>query len=396
MNQVTFEERWNWLISYMVVTNKFVHYTLRMMDKVRDDSINIMGVRVEPLKITLLYNEEQLSKMDDKEIRFIIMHEVLHVVLHHCTVRDAPSPDEAQIYNYAQDLAVNSMVLSIIPVCDKKRKYFEIPHTEDGEVIGLLPEKFGYPDNLSSNQYLELLRKDQKEKKPDIILLLADENGSNRLDDHSQWGESNIMDEVIRDKMKKALFLDKVWGDLSGGAQSLITQAQINKISWERYLKYHIGNLIAPTYTRTITKPDKRYGYPYLGKKRGYRDKKLVAIDTSGSISDKDLSKFLCAINKLVEIMSVDLVLFDSKIQIGPVSFHRKHISYDFKGRGGTDFQPVFNIAVERKYQSVILLTDGCACSVEYPKGVKDVLWVLTDKSMNPPVDWGERVHIDE
>ena len=142
-----------------------------------------------------------------------------------------------------------------------------------------------------------------------------------------------------------------------------------------------------------MKRPNRRFGWPYPGTKRLHTDRKLVAIDTSGSIGDDELAQFLAEINKLAEIQPVDLILFDDGIQTGPVPFERKKTSYDFKGRGGTDFSEVFKLAEEHRYQSLIILTDGCAAAPEKPDFVKDILWVLTG-SGNPPVEWGDRIHI--
>lgn len=444
----TFEQRWKWITSYMVVLNGFTHYFLMMMDKVKDDNVHFMSVKVDPLYITLRYNEEQLRELSDFDIIHLLMHEIHHVILHHCTTRRYDDPFNDAVLSEAQDLAVNCL----IPDYKDKNgtSIAPMPCNESGIPMGVFPVDYDYPNNLSADQYFNMLKNDIKSimqeqnnsislsismeggegkgdsddteegegnseedetsKKPSskrklsektkkaIQKLIDDINNNNPhlLDDHTGWEESNIVDEMIRNKIQSAMSQKKVWGSVPGNVQSVIEAAQEHKVSWERYLKYHIGNLISPNYERTITKPDKRFGYPYLGKKRVYSDKKLVAIDTSGSISDENLTQFLAEMNKLVELMPVDLVLFDTDIQLGPISFHRKHISFDFKGRGGTNFQPVFNLAVERKYQSVIILTDGCAPAIEYPEGVKDVLWVLTDKDYDPPVDWGERVHIEE
>lgn len=448
----TFEERWEWIISYMVLADKFVHYFLMMMDKVKDNSVNVFSVKVDPIYITLKYNEEQIKELSDQNVVYLLTHEIYHIVLHHCTIRRYTDSFNDAVLSEAQELVVNSIV--------PEGRYSKAPCDELGIPLGIFPVDYDYPSNLSSNQYYNMLKNDidkmlkdnSPDTNPDIMIIIPDSsNGSGKeeeegeeeegegsgdgegegeeeeqqqsggndlsdktkaainkliedinnnkshlLDDHSEWEESNIVDDMIRNKVHNAMSHKDVWGSVPGNVQSIIEMAQESKVSWERYLKYHIGNLISPNYERTITKPDKRFGYPYLGKKRVYSDKKLVAIDTSGSISDDNLTQFLAEINKLVELMPVDLVLFDTNIQLGPVSFHRKHLSFDFKGRGGTNFQPVFDLAVERRYQSVIILTDGCAASIEYPEGVKDVLWVLTDGKYDPPVDWGERVHIEE
>lgn len=434
MSNKSFKDRWEWITTYMVLTDKFVHNVLMIMDKIEDENTYMMGIIVEPLRIVLRYNKKNLESLKDSEICFILTHEIYHVVLHHCTKRKKSDYIDHEISNYAEDMAINC-IIPTDPV------YRTMPLNSDGSANGVLPSQYNYPDKLSSNQYYQMLKEDiEKEKKrrekkksglsikglsgtggsgntgandetdndtdqetgtgnqSAISKLLDDILNKNRksLDDHGGWEEVDIVDEMIRNKVFQIMAKGSVWGNLPGDLQAIIAAAQETKVSWERYLKYHIGNLIAPTYTSTITKPDKRFGYPYLGKKRGYTDKKMVAIDTSGSISDENLAQFLAEINKLVEIMAVDLVLFDTTITLGPILYHSKHISFDFKGRGGTDFAPVFKLAEEQHYQSVIILTDGCAPAIEYPNGVQDVLWVLTDKKENPPVDWGIRVHIGE
>ena len=82
-----FWERWDWLITFMVVEDKFVHNVLMMMDKSRNDSIKTMGVRVEGTRIFLVYNQKFIDSLSDAELRWVITHEVYHLVLHHCTKR---------------------------------------------------------------------------------------------------------------------------------------------------------------------------------------------------------------------------------------------------------------------------------------------------------------------
>jgi predicted metal-dependent peptidase len=70
-------------------------------------------------------------------------------------------------------------------------------------------------------------------------------------------------------------------------------------------------------------------------------------------------------------------------------------MSYEFTGRGGTDFAPICKLAEQKRYQSLIILTDGYATAPERPQYVKDVLWVLCEGGKSP-VDWGTSVMIEE
>lgn len=381
-----FYERWDWLVSYMVVEDKFVHQVLMMMDKRHNSSIKTMGVHVEGTRIHLSYCDKFVDSLSDAELRFVITHEVYHLILHHCTIRLPLDKKDRALYNMAADLAINTLIPQ-----DINRT---MPVDKNGKTIGLLPKDQGFPEKRSMEQYIQLLRqKNEEDKKNGDGEGGEDGDDGEGFDNHDGWEESEVVKEIVRNAINKIAKDERTWGKMPGDVKAIIMEAQQTYVSWERYLKHHLGQMISSTTIRTMKRPDRRFGYPYAGKKRGYTDRKLVAIDSSGSVGDDELAQFLAEINKLAEIQPVDLVVFDTEIQQGPIPFNRKHADFNFSGRGGTSFAPVFNMAEERKYQSVIMLTDGGASETPYPNGVRDVLWVLTGGG-NPPVDWGTRVYI--
>lgn len=393
-----FYERWDWVVTFMVVEDKFVHEILMMMDKRCDNSVGTMGVSVEGTRINLVYSQEFVDSLSDPELRYVITHEIYHLVLHHCTIRLPVHKEDRKLYNQAADLAINSLIPQD---CNR-----HMPKDKDGKVIGLLPSQYKFPDKLSMEQYVQLLRQKQEEDKRNGK---GDGDGKGNgdkgdgkgdgepsgFDNHDGWSESEVIKEIVRGAVNKIARNERIWGSMPGDVKAIIMAAQKSQVSWERYLKRYLGNLISPTMTTTMKRPDRRFGFPYPGRKRGYTDRKLVAIDTSGSIGEDELATFLCEVNKLAEIQPVDLVLFDDGIQYGPVLFDRKKATFEFKGRGGTNFDAVFTLAEERNYQSVIMLTDGCAAAPKRPSEavVKDILWVLTGTG-NPPVEWGEIIRV--
>lgn len=376
-----FYERWDWLVTFMVVEDRFVHQVLLMMDKSRNDAIGTMGVRVEGTRIFLVYNEKFVESLSDAELRFVITHEVYHLVLHHCTIRMPQDKKDHELYNTAADLAINSLI--------KQDVNRTMPKDKDGKDIALMPKKFDFPDKLSMEQYVQLIKTN-----PTICHEIGEGNGEGGgIDNHGGWKESEVVKEIVRNAVARIAKDERIWGKMPGDLAAIILAAQQSQISWERHLKHHLGQMVSSSMTRTLKRPDRRFGYPYAGKKRGYTDRKLVCIDASGSVGDDELSQFLAEVNTLAEIQPVDLLVFDTDIQVGPIPFDRKHTDFGIKGRGGTDFAPVFELASERRYQSVIMLTDGGAAACPYPEGVRDVLWVLTGEG-DPPVEWGERVRI--
>lgn len=411
------KNKFEWAIATMVSENEFVHEILLLLEKHASTDIPTMGVTVQEGRMHLVYNAEFFDSLEDPVLFWVFNHEIYHLVLHHCTKRAPTDRRECKLYNIAADLAANCLIKESL-TCRRWPK-------------ACFPEKFGFETHLSMEQYVELLRKKYDEAKKK-----AEKNHKNKndgddenqgggspsensdknpsqpqdgdgsggdedddgipmpFDNHDGWKESEIAKEIIRNKIEEMSHKESCWGNMPGDAKAMILAAQKTEISWKKFLRSYIGLTVSSNPANTMKKPHRRYGYPFPGTKRLHNDRKLVAIDTSASVGDKQLSQFLAEINKLQKIHPVDLVLFDTQIQKGPVKFKRKEAKYDFSGRGGTDFQAVMDLAENSKYKTLIMLTDGEAAAVDKPRKVKDVIWVIT-KNGKCPVTWGKSVKMN-
>jgi len=428
-NYASLEERWDWIVSFLVVQDMFVHEVLISMHKKSSKTItDTMAVQVRGSRFYLYYNPEFVKQLSDPELRFVLTHEVYHLILHHCTKRAPNDTSRSKMWNIASDLAINSLIRD-----DNDR---HMPTQKERKGVRPSDPQFNFPEKLSMEQYLQLIDekfgKSQGGKCPNCGGTGKDPNSgkgkgqqqqpgngggsgdeegdgkcpvcggsgkvgelpSNGFDDHGKWeeDESGMADTMIRNLVDKLSKREKVWGTLPADIQAIIMAAQQAQVSWRKYLRFHLGNLLSTKNEPTFKRPNRRFGYPYCGTKRKHVDRKLVAVDTSGSIGDDDLAQFLCEVNRLAEIQPVDLVMFDATIQGRIIPFDRKKKHFKFDGRGGTDFQPVMDLAEKHRYSSLIILTDGYAPEPTKPNFVKDVLWVIIDGE--PPCDWGERVKI--
>lgn len=368
------EERWDWIISFMTLQDRFVHEILLLLRKYALKEVGTMGVKISEGIPELVFNPEFVETLTDEELRGVITHEVYHLVLHHCTTRGTTDPTQKLLHNVAQDLAVNSIIENLTKTSERT-----LPDS------AIFPRQFNFKDKLSYEQYLSLLKEKQKEFSAKV--------GSYSFDNHSGWDECPSLDEDIRTKVEELSRDQNVWGSLPSDVKDLILAAQKSQVIWTKYLRSYYGRLISCVKGKTLKRPNKRFGYPFPGNKKRHSDRKLLAIDTSCSIGKKDLEQALAEANRLAEIMPVDLVLFDADLQLGPIPFNRRQASFEFKGRGGTNFAPVMELASEKGYKSLFIITDGCADVVSYPEGVKDVLWVLVGQ-YNPPVPWGNIIRI--
>jgi predicted metal-dependent peptidase len=378
-----FDDRWKWLIAFMVLEDKFVHEVLLLMTKMPVKDVSTMGVFVKEGRLYLHYNLDFVNMLTDPELRYVVTQEIYHVVLHHVTMRLPKRKEDHELYNIAADLAINSL----IP--ETPSRHMPKKRDEKGKIIpghmGLLPKDYEFKEKLSMEQYVLLLREKGEKGK-----------GGGGMDSHDGWSDQDkeVVKQIIKNKIEQIRKKEAVWGSVPSDVQAIILAAQVGTIPWYRYLRDRIGNLISFNKERSCKRINKRFGLPFRGLKRSCTDRKLIAWDTSGSVGDDDLAHFLAECNTLAEVQPVDIVMFDCAIATPIMPFEDSVKKIEVKGRGGTDFQCVFDLAEKHGYQSVIILTDGCAGAPTKPKTVEDVLWVLTDVRYKPPVPWGERVWI--
>lgn len=409
------QKRFEWLTTYLICEFKFVHMILAMMVKIPQRGMNTMGVLVTPENgFVLHYDPAWMSFLTDQELTFIFYHEVLHLVLHHCTKRPLTTDKkDRHLANIAHDLAVNELV----PVTNSCK----IPLDEKGKIAGTfvseLKKRKEYKDieeKQTSEWYWDYLRQKQKElgSLPGLDTCDGDcakcklekgEPGSGdgmktkahcpKFDSHEEWGENEVADERVTNKVKEIDRTD-MWGTMSQGVREIILAAQIKKVNWRNKIRVWFGNHSWKDRISTRKRPNRRTGFIHPGFKKTYRDRYLVAADDSGSIDAELLSEWLGVINQLVETLPIDFMQFDWEKQTEPVPYDRRRVQLEFKGRGGTNFQPVIDLVDERHYKGVMILTDGQAEAPTRPKNAH-VLWVLP-AGCKPPVDWGDIVYLEK
>ena len=106
----------------------------------------------------------------------------------------------------------------------------------------------------------------------------------------------------------------------------------------------------------------------------------LLAIDTSGSVSDDELREFMSEIYHIYKC-GVDITIIQCDTSIRSIEPYTGKFEMKAYGRGGTEFDPVLEYFNEnlRKYTSLVYFTDGEWHASVKPKG--NVLWVLSERS---------------
>ena len=381
-------KRFEWLLTYIILTFKFVHYVLGNMIKTPDTNIETAGVIVKPCgRFELAYNPKFFASLNDAELTYVLMHEVLHLILHHCSRRSPTS--NFDLWNKAADLAVNELIPENnnckVPVINGKRTGC---HVSDLKLI--------YKDVLerqNAEYYYDFLLKKQKEEGEKGKSKKSGIGDMKAMDDHSGWAKEGdeIAEEIIKAIVKR-IEDSQLWGNISATSRALILAAQVKKINWRQRLRTWFGNQAWPDHIVTRKRPNRKTGYIHPGYRKAYVDRWLIAADTSGSIDNDLLAQWGGVVNQLVETLPIDFMQVDCEVCLPPKPYERRMLNLEFKGRGGTDFQPIIDAADKGRYKGLMILTDGEASAPTKPKTAR-VVWVCPE-GKNPPVDWGDVVHL--
>ena len=105
-------------------------------------------------------------------------------------------------------------------------------------------------------------------------------------------------------------------------------------------------------------RPSRRFGYEAMGSKRKNTTSLLVAVDTSGSISDEELALALGFIQGFFKyaVKKLDIVQFDTQVYPESLmSIEKRPKQWKVHGRGGTDFNDVFKFTQDESRTMVTL-----------------------------------------
>ncbi|MBC7345785.1 MAG: hypothetical protein H5U03_10275 [Clostridia bacterium] len=110
----------------------------------------------------------------------------------------------------------------------------------------------------------------------------------------------------------------------------------------------------------------------------------LVAIDTSGSMTDDQLSEVLSNLLAIKKISGTKIwvVWGDMRKVGGPVPIERVGKQIKLGGRGGTDLCWPFKLADEMRLPIMVYFTDGYGPAP--PTAHQRTLWVLTKDGQRP------------
>jgi len=213
---------------------------------------------------------------------------------------------------------------------------------------------------------------------------LSKTEASEAIESAELWEEDDFMEQKIKEIVEWA-HTSMLWGTLPGNLVQTLIASLKPEIDYRKVLSGFRASVISSDKMLTRFRPSRRYGFLYMGKKSEFTTHLLIAVDVSGSVSDKELQVFYSVILRFFKygIRSLDVLQFDAEIKEPLLTMQKAKKSIAIQGRGGTDFQPVIDYFenARRRYDGLIIFTDGYAPEPKMlPRSIRKTLWICSNR----------------
>ena len=331
---------------YYIFSNIDIEYTNNQEMKYGCDTA---GVRINnaQLKYELIINLDFIAKYDTNVVVSLLKHELCHIIYGHLDIYDKYIKT---IFNIAADCEINQSISDLPPE-------------------GITLEKLGFTKDEAFKGSIYYYNKLIKNAKQSTLGELGKEL-------HKTWNNEGLSTEekdVLQNKYEQLVesAAENCSSNMGSVPRNIMERIDFIKnkrktLDWKREFKKFSAKAISTEIKTTRYKLNRRFGegIPYMK----FKDVAfpLISVDTSGSMSNMDIS--LCfneidhihkdSINFYVIECDADFDLEkDVYLYKGVYPKARGGVS----GRGGTSMDPIVKYANNnlKKYSCLIHLTDG-------------------------------------
>jgi predicted metal-dependent peptidase len=199
------------------------------------------------------------------------------------------------------------------------------------------------------------------------------------------WDDDDYMDQKMKGLVNEAA-LSKSWGNLSGETIAMLIAGLRPAVDYRKILLGFRSAVLSSRKILTRSKQSRRYGFLYLGRRNQFATRLLIGVDVSGSISDGEIDLFYSVVNRFFRygVASLEVAQFDAALKGEPVLMKKARRTIQVAGRGGTDFQPLFDYFGEhiKDYDGLIVFTDGFAAIPRVSRSqARKTLWICNNKA---------------
>jgi len=352
----------------------------------------------------LYYNPEYIGRLTLEQTQFVLAHEALHCALSHFARRQHRVRHR---WDIACDLAINPLLIKDglkPPPGVLLRSGFE----------GMMAEEI-YPyieDDMEDQTHDDHFYSEERESRGSSGGEPLDQDGSGAGGEGGSAGESSRQDGAPRplsDTEREQLAVQ--WRQrLAGAAQQAMQAGKLGatmarlvehllqpQLPWRMLLARYMTAVARDDYS--YQRPSRREGEAILPTLKSSQVDVIVALDTSGSVTDTEMQEFVSEINAIKGQMRARLTLHACDAELcrnGPWVFEpweEFSMPENIYGRGGTSFRPVFEW-LDRERCRPDLLVYFTDADGEFPKAEPDfpVIWLVKGRGKVP---WGQRIQLN-
>ena len=362
------------------------------------------------------YGRKFVASLKDSELNFVVLHENLHKAFRHLTTWKKLHDEDHRLANEACDYVINLKLKDIDPY----EKTIAMPRFTDGpnkgKQMGLVDEKYR---GMHAKQVFDLL-KEEKECEGERG---EGEGGSGGegdddgqgFDDHD-WDGAKEMGEAEKKELEReidqairqgVMAHQKIAGTGAGGLDRDLLDLLEPKVDWREMLREFVKATCSAKDTSSWRRVNRRflstgtYMPSLIGEKVGHL---VVAVDTSGSVGQAELSGFLTEVRGIAEEVKpsqVDLIYWDSEVaaheeytetMVGDIINSTKP-----RGGGGTSPSCVSQYLKDKRIEPecVIVLTDGYVGNDWGSEWTAPVLWAIVGGN-DCVADNGKTIHVKD
>lgn len=368
----------------LMLKEPFYGLLILSLNKVWDKRVPTAGVSKNGVNFQLTINEDFWNSLSDNHKRGLLKHELLHIGFFHIQCQD--EFQNKKVANIAMDIEIN--------------QYIDPDDLPEGGCTLESFSEYNLPPKAGSREYYKLLMKAMEQEqqsgsggKISDMAGMGDGElyGDGTINpDHGTWKDFEDLSEAEKKLLESqtahilkeiAEAVEKSRGTIPGEFQGIIERlrhVEPPKFDWRSYVRRFAGGS-SEVFTKKLRRKENRRFDENPGLKIKNKRHLLVAIDTSGSVSDKEVKEFLNEIHHIHKTGS-EVTVLQCDTTIRSIEKFKPNQDIVLHGRGGTDFDPVLEYYNEntRKYTCMFYLTDGeCSTSVK-PRG--KMLWVISTR----------------
>jgi len=358
-----------------------------------------------------LYGRAFVDSMTDAELRFVMLHECYHKMYRHLITWKHLNDKNPTLANVSCDYNINGKLVDE----NKDDGFATMPRDEDGEIVGLYDERFRNADGSWMDTAAIFSALDNGGDNE------GDGEGGNEsgdgaqgtsstqgFDEHDWEGADKLSDDEVNELEKEIDIAIRqgstIAGKLGANGNRNLTELMQPQVDWREVLREFIQTTCTGNDYSTWRRPNRRYIGADVYMPSGISEKideLVIAVDTSGSIDDRDVATFLSEVQSICTTVKPDKLrlLYWGHRVVGDESYAPHELDTLVKttrpkGGGGTDVNCVTHYMQTHriKPQATVVLTDGYLCG-DWGTWDCPVLWCILDNKQDTP-DVGNVVRI--